>query len=239
MDWKGRTKLLVDQIGIDRLHESRVMIVGVGGVGGFVAEFLARAGVGNLILVDGDDVQPSNRNRQIQALIQTENRMKATVLQERIAGINPEAKVETITEFIGEENMETLFQFAPLDYVVDAIDTLSPKVHLIRSCLERKIPIVSSLGSAGRWDPTKIQIADISKTHGCPLGRHVRKRLKDMGIVKGFQAVFSPEPVDRSRILREKSPGKASTMGTISYMPPAFGTVIASVVIRALLEKEG
>ena len=235
--WNSRTELLLGREGVEALQQATVLVVGVGGVGGFVVEFLARAGIGSLVLVDFDEICASNRNRQIQALEGTESFRKVDILRERILQINPELQVSIFPEFVNEENLSLFLEYRMYDFVVDAIDTVGPKVHLIAECVRKGIPLVSSFGSAGKMDPSQIRIADVSETFGCPLGRHVRTRLRKMGIEKGFPAVFSPEPIDRNRILREGDGTKASTVGTISYLPAMFGGHAASVVIRGILKR--
>lgn len=231
----SRTELLVGKEGLEKLKKSHVLVVGLGGVGGYAAEQLCRAGIGELTLIDGDTVQPSNRNRQIIALKSTENESKAETIAKRFKDINPDCKLNVIPEYIRDERMLEILQSAKYDYVIDAIDTLSPKVFLIYHSLNLGLKIVSSMGSGGKMNPEKIQIADISKSHTCPLAYMVRKRLHRLGIRKGFQVVFSPEEIPAHAMHEDISTNKRTTIGTISYMPPLFGCFCASVVIRDLL----
>ncbi|MGM9789978.1 MAG: ThiF family adenylyltransferase [Candidatus Cryptobacteroides sp.] len=250
MSWLERTEMLVGEAGIDRLSSARVAVIGVGGVGGYAAEMIVRAGVGHILILDSDDVSVSNRNRQLLALSSTVGRPKCEVLKERLLDINPELDIVTVEKFIiaegavPDEGCEAtsgtpveLLGGYEFDYVVDAIDTLSPKLELIRYCLERKIPLVSSMGAGAKFDVTKIRITDISKSFQCPLAHMVRKRLGKMGIRKGFKAVFSEEIADRSSIVLEAGRNKKSQVGTISYLPAAFGCACAQAVITGLLEK--
>lgn len=230
--WNARTELLLGKDVIDRLSRAKILIVGVGGVGSFAAEFLTRAGVGTLVLVDRDIVSPSNRNRQIQATIETEGMPKAEVLSRRLRSINPELNVKSLVMHFDEGNEDSIFSHGPFDFAVDAIDTLHPKTIFLRECVRRNIPVASSMGSAGKLDPAQVKIVDIEETNHCKLAYNVRKRLHRMGIRGGIAAVFSPEPVDRARLIRENMDGKASVGGTISYMPAIFGANLASIAIR-------
>ncbi|QZE13037.1 tRNA threonylcarbamoyladenosine dehydratase [Halosquirtibacter laminarini] len=237
MSWFSRTEILVGQEPMKALKEANVMIIGLGGVGAYAAESICRAGVGKITIVDGDCVDESNRNRQLPALISTTGLPKAEVLSKRFLDINPQLEVRVVNDFIKEDYMNTLIESDNFDYVVDCIDTLSPKVNLIRNCVERNIPIVSSMGAGGKFDPTQIQVTDISNSFNCKLARQVRKRLGKLDIREGIPVVFSPEEVDISRVIEERGQHKASVVGTISYMPPAFGCAVASVVLRNLLGK--
>ena len=233
----SRTELLVGTEGLEQLKKAHILVVGLGGVGGYAAEQLCRAGIGELTLIDGDIIQPSNRNRQIIALTSTENEPKADTLAKRLQDINPDCKLNIISEYIRDERMVEILSLASYDYVVDAIDTLSPKVFLIYHSLQMGLKIVSSMGSGGKMNPEKIQIADISKSHTCPLAYMVRKRLHRLGIRKGFKVVFSPEEIPPHAMREDISTNKRTTIGTISYMPPLFGCFCASVVIRDILEQ--
>jgi tRNA A37 threonylcarbamoyladenosine dehydratase len=233
-DWLSRTELLLGKDGLDRLKNSNVLIVGLGGVGGYAAEVICRAGVGKMTIVDGDLVQPSNRNRQLLALKSTGGKAKAIVMAERLKDINPGLDVTVINEYIRDDRMTEILD-SGFSYAVDAIDTLSPKVFLIFHSITKKIPVVSSMGAGGKFDPLRISVSDISETTDCPLARILRKRLHRLGIREGVTAVYSPEGIDKSRVVAvtgEKN--KASIVGTISYMPAAFGIACASVVIRDL-----
>jgi tRNA A37 threonylcarbamoyladenosine dehydratase len=187
-----------------------------------------------MTIVDGDHIHPTNRNRQLPALKSTEGMAKAEVMGHRIRDINPDIKLTVIQEYIKDDRMLEIIEKG-FDYVVDAIDTLSPKIFLIYHCLQRKIPLVSSMGAGGKFDPTKVFITDISETTDCSLARILRKRLHRLGIREGFTAVYSPEPIDKQKIVATKGEqNKASIVGTISYMPAAFGIACASVVLRDL-----
>jgi tRNA A37 threonylcarbamoyladenosine dehydratase len=212
------------------------LVVGLGGVGAYTAEQLCRAGIGNLTLVDGDAVEKTNRNRQLPALISTEGKNKAEVLAARFYDINPDINLHIFNQYLEGEQIISLLEAAKYDYVVDAIDTLSPKTFLIINTIKSGYPLVSSLGSGGKFDPAQVHVADISKTYNCKLARKLRKRLNRSGINKGFEAVFSSELVDLDKVIAVSGKNKASTVGTISYMPPIFGCFCASVVIRGILK---
>jgi tRNA A37 threonylcarbamoyladenosine dehydratase len=187
-----------------------------------------------MTIVDGDNIHPTNRNRQLPALKSTEGMAKAEVMGHRILDINPDIKLIVIQEYIKDDRMMEVIDKG-YDYVVDAIDTLSPKIFLIYHSLQRKLPVVSSMGAGGKFDPTKVSISDISETTDCSLARILRKRLHRLGIREGFTAVYSTEPVDKRKIVATNGEqNKASIVGTISYMPAAFGIACASVVIRDL-----
>jgi tRNA A37 threonylcarbamoyladenosine dehydratase len=233
-DWLTRTEMILGEEGLQRLKASNVLVVGLGGVGAYAAEMICRAGVGSMTIVDGDTVHPTNRNRQLPALTTTEGMPKAVVMGQRIKEINPEINLTVVQEYLKDERMVEVINMG-YDYVVDAIDTLSPKIFLIYHSLQRKLPVVSSMGAGGKFDPTRICIADISETSDCPLARILRKKLHRLGVREGFAAVYSPEKVDKKKVV--PTPGeqnKASVVGTISYMPASFGIACASVVIRDL-----
>lgn len=230
-----RTSLLLGEEKLNRLRQSHVLVVGLGGVGAYAAEMLVRAGIGRMTIADADVVAPSNINRQLVALHSTIGRPKAEILAERLRDINPEIELEVIVKYIRDEETYTLLDAAPYDYVVDAIDTLSPKLALIKGALDRGLRIVSSMGAGAKTDPTQLQIADIAKTHHCPLAHMLRKRLHKLGIRKGFRAVFSPEPIREGAMIICEEQNKKSNVGTISYLPAIFGIGCASVVVRDLL----
>lgn len=233
-DWLSRTELLLGADGLKKLHASNVLVVGLGGVGAFAAEMICRAGVGKMTIVDGDSVQASNRNRQLLALISTERSSKALIMAERLKDINPALDLTVISEYIRDERMTEILD-SGFSYAVDAIDTISPKVFLIYHAVMKKIPIVSSMGSGGKFDPLQISVNDISETTGCTLARNLRKRLHKLGIREGVTAVWSPELIDKNKVIPAVGErNKASIVGTISYMPAAFGIACASVVIRDL-----
>ena len=234
-DWTTRTALLLGTEGMRRLAASHVLVVGLGGVGAYAAEEIARAGVGRMTLVDADVVSLSNLNRQLPALHSTLGKPKAEVMAARLRDINPDLEVEVRNCFVRDEETEALLDAAHYDFVVDAIDTLSPKTFLIYHALQRHLPIISSMGAGAKVDPSRIRIADISKTTDCALARAVRKRLRGMGISKGLPVVFSTEPANPQAILEvEDEACKRTTTGTVSYMPALFGCYLASYVIRHL-----
>ena len=231
--WQQRTSLLLGPEGLGRLAAARVLVVGLGGVGAAAAEMLARAGVGHLTLVDSDTVSPTNINRQLPALHSTVGRLKADVVGERLMDINPELDLRLVKEFIDEENIPSLLD-RNYDYAVDAIDTLSPKTALVRWCLGNGIPLVSSMGSGAKTDATLVRVADISKTRMCPLAYMMRKRLRRLGIEKGFLAVYSEEKPVEGAMVMEESRNKRSNVGTLSYLPAVFGCVCAQTAITAI-----
>ena len=234
-NWLERTELLLGREKLDRLRQAHVLVVGLGGVGAYAAEMIARAGVGTMTVADADAVAPSNINRQLVALHSTIGRQKADVLAERLRDINPALHLTVVNHYIRDEETYALLDAAHYDYVVDAIDTLSPKLALIAAALERGIPLVSSMGAGAKTDPTRMEIADISKTHHCPLAHMLRKRLHKIGIRRGFRAVFSPEPIREGAMILCEEQNKKSNVGTISYIPAMFGIGCASVVIRDLI----
>lgn len=233
-EWKQRTELLLGSDRIERLRNARVLVVGLGGVGAYAAEAIARAGVGTLTIADADAVSESNINRQLPALHSTVGEPKAEVMARRLLDINPGLRLTVVRRYIRDEETETLLDEG-FDYVVDAIDTLSPKAGLIRSCLERDIPVVSSMGAGAKTDPTRVRIEDIARSHHCPLAHMLRKRLHKMGIRTGFYVVFSDEPVREGSMMLCEETNKKSNVGTISYIPALFGIGCASVAIRTLI----
>jgi len=235
MNWNERTLLLLGQENLNALKNANVLVAGLGGVGAYAAEMLVRAGVGNLTIIDGDVVEESNRNRQLPALISTNGKTKTGVLSERFLDINPEINLISLNEFLRDERTVELLESQNFDYVVDCIDTLSPKVFLIYHAVQRGLKVVSSMGAGGKLDPSKVKVADISKSHDCNLARMVRKRLHRLGVRKGITVVFSPEEVSEDAIRLEQGQNKNSTVGTISYMPAIFGCFVASVVIRDIV----
>ncbi len=230
-----RTELLVKAEGIEKLKHAHVLVVGLGGVGGYAVEQLCRAGIGNLTIVDGDTVSQTNINRQLIATTETVGMMKADVFRHRLLSINPDCNIRVISEFIRDDRMIEILQDKNYDYVVDAIDTLSPKVFLIYHCVQMGLPLVSSMGSAGKFDPSLVEVSDVSKSHTCPLAYLVRKRLSRLGIKTGFKVVYSSERVPEDAMIEDPSTNKRTTIGCISYMPPIFGCYCASVVIRDIL----
>ncbi len=235
--WLSRTELLIGTEKLNILRDKHVLIAGLGGVGAIAAEQICRAGIGIMTIIDGDTVHASNRNRQLPALKSTEGIAKTEVMAKRLLDINPNLKLTVLNEYIKDERtLEILSQ--GYDYVVDAIDTLSPKVFLIYNCVQLGLPVVSSMGAGGKFDPAQVQVVDIADSYNCKLAYYMRKRLHKMGVWKGIKVVFSPEIVERSSvILQEGESNKKSNVGTISYMPAIFGCYCASVVIRELLEE--
>ena len=199
-EWLQRTELLVKEEGIERLQSANILIVGLGGVGSFAAEFLVRSGIGNLTIVDGDTVDITNINRQLPALNSTIGKNKTDVVAERILDINPEINLKKINEFLEPERMEELLTQEKFDYVLDCIDSLSPKLALIITCKRKKIKLVSAMGAGGKTDPSKVMVRDISKTNNCFLAKQIRKKLKKEQIHKGFRCVFSTEIQDENSL---------------------------------------
>ncbi len=237
-DWLQRSELLIKNEGIEKLKNANVLVVGLGGVGSFAAEFLARAGVGNLTIVDGDTVDITNVNRQLPALHSTVGKNKVEVVAERILDINPEVQLIPINEFLSPERMDEMLENNKFDYVLDCIDSVSPKLALIKACRRRKIKIVSSMGAGGKMDPSKVMVRDLSKTNNCYLAKQIRKRLKKEGITKGFRCVFSTEIQNEDSLkLTDGSNFKKSFYGTISYMPALFGLNAAAEVINYLVKR--
>ncbi len=229
--WQERTELLLNQEQMQRLRDARVAVIGLGGVGAYAAEMLARAGVGSLLILDSDKVSLSNRNRQLLALESTTGRPKTEVMAQRLRDINPEISLTIINDYLTPENVEQLLYGHQIDFLVDAIDTLSPKIALISYCFSQKIPLVSSMGAGAKFDITKVKIADISKSFNCPLAYILRKKLRKEGITKGFKVVFSEELPDREAIVPVEETNKKSQVGTISYLPAAFGLACAQTAV--------
>lgn len=223
--------MLIGTEGLAKLAASKVVVVGVGGVGAVAAEMIVRAGVGSIVLIDSDTVSESNLNRQVIALRSTVGQSKCRVLEARLRDINPDLEVSVVEEFLAEDNVAELVG-VDASYVVDAIDTLSPKIALAQHCLRSGVPLVSSMGSGAKSDATQVRIVDIGKTYECPLARMMRKRLHKLGIDKGFLAVFSPELPDKRGMVIEETRNKKSQVGTISYLPAVFGCVCAQAVVR-------
>lgn len=233
--WLERTSLLLGAEKLEILRGANVLVVGLGGVGAYAAEMIARAGVGRMTIADADTVNTTNINRQLVALHSTIGQEKSEVLAARLRDINPQIELVVVNKYIRDELTDELLDSAKFDYVVDCIDTLSPKLALIKGALDRSIPLVSSMGAGAKTDPTLMEIKDISKTHHCPLAHMLRKRLHKIGIRKGFRAVFSAEPMREGAMILCEEQNKKSNVGTISYIPALFGIGCASVVIRDLL----
>ncbi len=236
-EWLERTALLLGDEKLETLRQANVLVVGLGGVGAYAAEMIARSGIGRMTIADADTVSATNINRQLIALHSTIGKQKTELMAERLRDINPEIELTIVNRFIKDDETDALLDSQKFDYVVDAIDTLSPKLALIKGCLDRNIPLVSSMGAGAKTDPTKMEICDIAKTHHCPLAHMLRKRLHKIGIRSGFKAVYSPEPVREGAMILCEEQNKKSNTGTISYIPALFGIGCASVVIRGLINE--
>ncbi|NJO92041.1 MAG: tRNA threonylcarbamoyladenosine dehydratase [Chloroflexia bacterium] len=234
-EWLIRTSLLLGDEKLEVLKSKHVLVIGLGGVGSFAAEMIARAGVGIMTIVDGDTIQPSNINRQLPAVASSVGMEKARWMENRLKDINPKLKLTVICEYLKDNRIDELLSH-PYDYVVDAIDTFSPKVFTIYTCLQKGLKLVSSMGSGGRLDPSQVKIAKMKDSYNCKLAFKVRKKLSGLKADKTFPVVFSSELVDEKVVrLVEGEPNKKSMVGTISYMPAIFGMFCASVVIRDLI----
>jgi tRNA A37 threonylcarbamoyladenosine dehydratase len=236
MNWLDRTELLVGPEKMDKLKRASILVVGLGGVGAYAAEQLCRAGIGKMTIVDGDVVEETNRNRQLPALVSNNGKPKAEILAERFRDINPEIEITIVNDYIVESQIVGLLKSQHFDYVVDAIDTLAPKVSLVSHSVQMGLRVASSMGAGGKTDPTKVQIVDISKTYNCKLAKAFRRNLSKLGINKGVTVVFSPEEVDKNAVRPEEGRNKKSSVGTISYMPPIFGCFLGSIVIRDIID---
>lgn len=235
LSWQQRTALLLGDEKMERLRKAHVLVVGLGGVGAYAAEMICRAGVGRMTIVDADTVQPTNINRQLPALHSTLGQPKAEVLASRFRDINPDIQLTVIPAFLKDENIPQLLDAASYDFVVDAIDTLAPKCHLIAEAMKRRLHIVSSMGAGAKSDITQIRFADLWDTYHCGLSKAVRKRLQKMGIRRKLPVVFSTEQADpKAVLLTDDEMNKKSTCGTVSYMPAVFGCYLAEYVIKRL-----
>jgi tRNA A37 threonylcarbamoyladenosine dehydratase len=236
--WLERTELLLSQDKIERLKKSHVLIVGLGGIGSFAGEFIARAGVGKLTLIDGDVFDPTNKNRQLTALDSTIGRNKAVVLAERLRDINPDIELNILEEFVMPERVwKILEEFQP-DYVMDCIDSVTPKLEWLIACKRMKIKVISHMGAGGKTDPSRVQVVHLERTHNCKLASHIKKRLKRQNAsFKGIKAVFSSELQQKESLKMTNGLNfKKSFYGTVSYMPALFGLYGAAEVIRHLSE---
>lgn len=234
-DWQQRTQLLLGEEKMERLRRAHVLVVGLGGVGAYAAEMICRAGVGRMTIVDADTVQPTNINRQLPALHSTVGQPKAEVLAARFRDINPDVELTVLPLFLKDENIPELLDAATYDFVVDAIDTLAPKCHLIAEAMKRRLKIVSSMGAGAKSDITQIRFADLWDTYHCGLSKAVRKRLQKMGVRRKLPVVFSTEQADPNAVLlTDDELNKKSTCGTVSYMPAVFGCYLAEYVIKRL-----
>ncbi|CAA0239122.1 tRNA threonylcarbamoyladenosine dehydratase [Tenacibaculum maritimum] len=238
MSWLERTELLVQKEGLNKIKKANILIVGLGGVGSFAAEFIARAGVERLTIVDGDVFDETNKNRQLPALNSTVGKSKVKVIQERLLDINPEIKLTVLEEFLSPERAFEIIS-KEYDYVLDCIDSITPKINLIVAARRKKVKLISSMGAGGKLDATKIRVKDISKTKNCTMARVLRRRLKELNINKGIKAVYSEEvQIANSVKITDGTNFKKSYYGTISYMPAAFGLQAAAFVINQLIKKK-
>jgi tRNA A37 threonylcarbamoyladenosine dehydratase len=232
--WQQRTTLMIGTEGLKKLSNSHILIAGLGGVGSYATEFLCRAGIGELTIVDSDKVNASNRNRQLIALRSTEGKDKTVVMHDRLMDINPDLKLNVFNTYLERDETIKVVSAFEYDYVIDAIDTLGPKVHFISECMKRNLKLVSSFGAGAKLDPSKIMVTDVAESYNCKLGYYLRKKLHKLNIYSGFKVVFSPEEYYGDMIISDQL-NKKSIAGTISYMPAMFGGHCASVVIREIL----
>lgn len=237
LDWLERTELLIGREKLEKLANSNVLVVGLGGVGSFAAEFICRAGIGSMTIIDGDVVDKTNKNRQLPALTSTVGLSKAAIMASRFLDINPDLNLTVIDKFQQPEDNINLIKEQRFDYVMDCIDSVSPKLYLIKTCVDQNQRFISSMGAGGKTDPSTVKVADISKSYNCPFARTVRKRLRKHQIRKGFKVVFNHgELLKESMKLTDGSNYKKSFYGTISYMPALFGLRMAAEVIQDLTE---
>lgn len=235
--WNSRSVTLLGEDNVKKLSHARILIVGVGGVGGYAAEMLARSGVGHLTLIDADEVSVSNINRQLIALHSTIGKSKTLLFAERFADINPDISVEPRKEFLTPESVGRILDEG-YDFVIDAIDTVAPKVALIAECMKRRVPIVSSMGAGGRTDPSKVILTDLWETTEDGLARAVRQRLKSQGVKRPLKVVASKEAPHRSALIPLEERNKRSSFGTIATIPSLFGIYLASHVIDKLTKRD-
>lgn len=235
--WQERAGLLFKEEGIEKLRNANVLVVGLGGVGSFAAEFLARAGVGKMTIVDGDVIDVTNINRQLPALHSTIGKPKVQLMADRLLDINPEIQLTTVQEFLSPERAYELVT-PDFDYVLDCIDSITPKLNLLIASKRKKVKVVSNMGAGGKYEASKVKVRDISSTEYCPLAKTIRKRLKKEGISKGIKAVFSTEMPDASSVkMTDGKNYKKSFYGTNSWMPCLFGLHAAETVVKYLLKK--
>lgn len=234
-NWQQRTELLLGEEKMNRIRNSHVLVVGLGGVGAYAAEMICRAGVGRMTIVDADTVQPTNINRQLPAMHSTLGLTKAEVLAARYKDINPDIELAVLPVYLKDENIPDLLDAAKYDFIVDAIDTISPKCYLISEAMKRCIRIVSSMGAGAKSDIAQVRFADLWDTYHCGLSKAVRKRLQKMGMKRKLPVVFSTEQADpKAVLLTDDEQNKKSTCGTVSYMPAVFGCYLAEYVIKRL-----
>lgn len=233
--WLERTELLIGAEALEKLRQSHILVVGLGGVGSYAAETMVRSGVGKITIIDGDDVDPTNKNRQLQALDSTAGLQKALVLRDRFLDINPDLDITVHDQFMEPDAMRTLLMENQYDFVMDCIDSVLPKLSLILTLRRMKYKWISSMGAGGKLDPSKIKIADIKKTRECKFAQKLKKLLKRQGVRDGILTVYSEEiQVKESLQLTDGSNYKKSFYGTIAYMPAMFGMTMAAEVIRRI-----
>ena len=238
-DWQERTIQLLGREKHERLTRANVLVAGMGGVGAIAAEMICRSGIGKMTIIDADTVQPSNLNRQIPATHSSINQGKAELMGNRLLDIHPGLDLTILSEFIRDDRIPEILEES-FDYVVDAIDTLSPKIFLIYHTVKKGLPLASSMGSGGKLDPSRIEVADFGDTYNCRLAYVLRKKLRKLGVERGFKTVFSTEQVPKEMIIPvEDEPNKKSTVGTIGYIPAIFGCTLASIVVRDLIDPSG
>lgn len=237
--WLERTELLIKEKGSEKLKNANVLIVGLGGVGSFAAEFIVRAGIGKLTIVDGDDVDITNINRQLPALHSTIGKLKADVVAARLLDINPKLDLTVIKKFLSPEEAYEIVT-PEFDYVIDCIDSVTPKTNLIVAGIRKKVKVVSCMGAGGKLDPSRVTVRDISAVTECTLARSIKKKMKALGLHKGVRCVFSTEIQDKESLFHtDGSNFKKSFYGTMSFMPALFGLYAAAEVVNRLLEREG
>ncbi len=237
MKWLDRTALLLKDDQLKRLQQAHVLVVGLGGVGSYAAEFLVRSGIGKLTIIDGDTIDETNINRQLPALQSTVGQYKTEVMAQRLKAINPDLDLKVFSEFIAPEKFAEIIKDNQFDYIIDAIDSVSPKIYLILAAKRARVKIISAMGAGGKTDPSKVTVKDISKTRDDFLARVIRKRLKKHGIQKGVKCVFSTELQNPDALqMTDNTDFKKSHYGTISYMPALFGLRAAAEVIRYLVK---
>lgn len=235
-EWQSRTRLLIGEERHRRLTHSHVLLVGLGGVGGYAAEILARSGVGQLTIVDNDVVNTTNINRQLIALHSTVGCSKATLWAERLRDINPEIALNVREQFIRDDDTYELLDATKYDFAVDAIDTLSPKVHLIKGLVDRDIPFVSVMGTGAKFDPREIKIGRMDRAKNCALARMIRKRLRRLEVPLKFQVIYSEElPNDEAIVVTDGEQNKKSMTGTIAHNPAVAGCYAAYVALDYLI----
>lgn len=236
INWLERTELLVGEAAVEKLKKANVLVVGLGGVGSYAADFLCRAGVGKMTIVDGDVFDPTNKNRQLHALDSTVGKSKALTLAERMRDINPDIDLTVINEFQEPEFMWDLTKQG-FDFACDCIDSFKPKIHFIKACKINKQKFISSMGAGGKLDASKVRVDSIWNTEECPLAQKVKKRMKRDNVKRKFPVVFSPEAPPAGSLKLVEGKYKKSFYGTISYMPALFGLHMSAYVIEKIMAK--